>query len=1223
MPLTPLQDDTTLNNLRRYLKSRWPLVALIFTTPLLLSGVMLWMTDVESTNATTLLPLTRSSTSTSVPPRKPPVYHLSQVVDREQLIEQIAEQLSELRKTNPEDALNIGGELLQLGKLESATGNADAATASFRQILSLYSNTDHWQVREAEARLTLLSNLTSRTLEDRQSWQAAWQLYFEAIALHANGHYLEAINRARAALNFRRELWGSENVESAESLLQLSSFSMEHSSEYAGADELAAQAAEPIRSLLSPLHPANADCLFIRAVLADDRGDFDRADRLYEEALTSYHGSFGELSREFARTLNRQGRMHNVWWKDFGAGKTLRALQIREQILDRDHPDCAESLEDLGEVAYSLLNFTRAEKLLKESISIRSQQQGSDHPDLARPQSLLAVCQTEQGNVSEAVVNVRRALTCSEDHRGDRHPLVAELQLTMARIQERGLFDNAGAYLTSQKAVDVLRELNQQGHPRYCRALLQQGDCLRCEGMFHLDEEWTDRNLAAARERIQEAIDAYRSLPNGEKIGSYGDALSSQCEVLYYQNYAENSRETARKLIEELERIVVQNGGPMHPSYALVSLEQGRYCSARGNYDQAIPFQIEFGRRVNQQVGNSSPWLYGDVKYALSGVYMHQGLDLNTSRKYSREGFNVFYTLFRQNAAGQSDSARLPVLTDCFLLLSNHLSAAELQEDLSSTYDMVLAMRGLATAFQAAHQLAHDHPELQPLLREVRESRQAQKAVALSTDAEESSDSWCNRLQVVSERSDVSDSELAIATRPFVTSRPEITWQQLQTQLPERTAFVDFMQYINYSAPPDHQGRLLRQRRMIAFILQNSGPPQCVSLGNSLEIERAVTAWREAIDDFQRGEATEIDSFSRELARLVWDPIIARFGDVESVAIAPDGPLCFVSFAALPGLRPETYALEDYHISYVNSGRWLYDQLQTSKPSTGKGFLLCGGIDYQKASPGERAISPKKQKRSPLIPDSDEWTDLAATHLEVEQVAGLYRDTCPDVSRITTLTRGAATADALESALLQDWKCIHFAGHGFFVDPMKAQALSGHITETLGRNAYFIQKNQLLMSGLVLARNPDPASAPSILSAKDVGCLDLRGTDLVVLSACETGLGCTAGFDGVLGLTRAFLTAGSRSVISSLWKVEDAATSLLMEEFYRNLWERGQSKREALRNAQITVLNAPGSISDRTQFLALRGILPGETRVLERARNYSGRSHPAMWAAFVLNGDGR
>ena len=1218
-----------MNNLLRYLKSRWPLVTLVLTTPFVVSGVTLWMTDIEPSSGVpgfNVVPVLQPSTT---PLKGPPQFSSQSIVDRRQFIERLQTDLSELRKATSPDPLSVGRGLLQLGALESAEGKEKSAADAFRQVLSLYSDAEHWQVREARARLQVLNQLESRTPEARKSWKAAWQLPFDAMALHAKGQYLEAIDRANKALDVRRELWGAENVECAESLLQLARFSIEHSDAYSQAEAQVREVMEQIRTAVGPSHPMNGDGLYVLAILADDWGEFNKADRLYEDALGIYRGSVGEVSREFARTLNRQGRMHNVWWKDFGAGKTLRALQIREQILDRDHPDCAESMEDLGEVAYSLLNFARAENLLEEAISIRSRIQGADHPDLARPQSLLAVCQADQGNVSRAVVNVRRALTRSESCRGKLHPIVFEQQIILATIQKRGLADCSAGYLTSQKALDGLLELGQQGHPRYCRAIFEQGECLRTEAMYHLDEEVAHPSLAAAKNRLEDAVESYRALPQGEKIGFYCEALSGLCEILYYDNYLGNTRETARKLIEELEKVVTQNGGAMHPAYSLVSLGQGRYCSARGLYDQAIPFQKEFATRVQKQVGMSCPWFVVDSLMALAGVYMHQGIDLEMSRTYSRNGFDLCHELFRRNAASQCDSSRLPLLLDCFQMLSMNLSIAEQQDELPATYDMVLALRGLTTTFQASHRLGHDHSELQPLLREVRESRQLQKSIVFSTAAEESNEAWSNRLQVASERADVSDSELAIATQPFVSMHREITWRQLQAQLPPRAVFIDFMQYLNYAAPPDHQGRLLRHRRILAFILKDSGPPQCVALGSSVDIERAVTAWREAIDDFQRGEATDIDLPSRELARLVWDPIVARLGDVDAVTIAPDGPLCFVSFAALPGRRPGTYALEDYPINYVNSGRWMYEQLQNPRSSSDGGLLLCGDIEYQKSIPDETAILPKTtaipasmKNREPLIPDPGEWTNLAATRLEIEQVGDLFQETHLGALQTTKLARGDATADALESAMAQHWRCIHFAGHGYFVDPVKAQALSGHFAETLGHGLYFIQRNQLLMSGLVLAPHPDPAAAPSILTAKDVGSLDLRGTDLVVLSACETGLGCTAGSDGVLGLTRAFLTAGTSSVISSLWKVEDAATSLLMEEFYRNLWERHQAKRDALRNAQITVLNAPMSISDRTQFLALRGILPGETRVLERARNYSGRSHPALWAAFVLNGDG-
>jgi CHAT domain-containing protein len=176
-------------------------------------------------------------------------------------------------------------------------------------------------------------------------------------------------------------------------------------------------------------------------------------------------------------------------------------------------------------------------------------------------------------------------------------------------------------------------------------------------------------------------------------------------------------------------------------------------------------------------------------------------------------------------------------------------------------------------------------------------------------------------------------------------------------------------------------------------------------------------------------------------------------------------------------------------------------------------------------------------------------------------------------------------------------------------------------------------RNPLLLSGLVLAgANRDPARA--VLTAEEVAGLDLRGADLVVLSACDTGLGRVAIGEGVLGLQRGFHEAGARTLAASLWGVSDAATSVLMEEFYTNLWHKRMTRLEALRQAQLAVLRDPGRVAARAEQLQrelakrepvamLRGgskrpvSLPEGGRVEEKAH----RSHPAYWAAFILSGD--
>jgi CHAT domain-containing protein len=144
---------------------------------------------------------------------------------------------------------------------------------------------------------------------------------------------------------------------------------------------------------------------------------------------------------------------------------------------------------------------------------------------------------------------------------------------------------------------------------------------------------------------------------------------------------------------------------------------------------------------------------------------------------------------------------------------------------------------------------------------------------------------------------------------------------------------------------------------------------------------------------------------------------------------------------------------------------------------------------------------------------------------------------------------------------------------------------------------------------------------------------DLSGLELGVLSACETGLGDVAGGEGVFGLQRVFHLAGTRNVVASLWKVHDAATSVLMEEFYTNLWQKKLSKLEALRQAQLTVLREPARVERRLDELVQeqrkRGE-PAEASAVRALRERSEvlpsgqrRSPTAWWAGFVLSRDGR
>jgi CHAT domain-containing protein len=195
---------------------------------------------------------------------------------------------------------------------------------------------------------------------------------------------------------------------------------------------------------------------------------------------------------------------------------------------------------------------------------------------------------------------------------------------------------------------------------------------------------------------------------------------------------------------------------------------------------------------------------------------------------------------------------------------------------------------------------------------------------------------------------------------------------------------------------------------------------------------------------------------------------------------------------------------------------------------------------------------------------------------------------------------------------------LHLATHGFFApaDVKRADTDDREVLDTDSNPETSVEGwNPGLLSGIVLAGVNQPVDGLSddgVLTAAEVAALDLSAAQLVVLSACETGLGQMAGGEGALGLQRALQTAGARSVVSSLWKVDDAATVLLMSEFYKNLWQNRQPPLKAFRAAQLSLLNGKVDPS------ALRGLDLIDDA--PRPETSGGRLSPRLWAAFVISG---
>jgi CHAT domain-containing protein len=219
-----------------------------------------------------------------------------------------------------------------------------------------------------------------------------------------------------------------------------------------------------------------------------------------------------------------------------------------------------------------------------------------------------------------------------------------------------------------------------------------------------------------------------------------------------------------------------------------------------------------------------------------------------------------------------------------------------------------------------------------------------------------------------------------------------------------------------------------------------------------------------------------------------------------------------------------------------------------------------------------KAIVPKKNAFLLGFPDygTNEVSALPGTKVEIDGVSKLLKASGYQVNQVMQKEANEKNIKALKGPAL-----LHIATHGYFL-----QDTDGSSGSVFGVNAENASNNPLLRSGLILAGAGKAISGTTgdissndngVLTAYEAMNLNLEGTNLVILSACETGLGDVKSGEGVYGLQRAFQVAGADALIMSLWKVDDAATQLLMTNFYTN-WIKLGNKQKAFKQAQLQLM---------------------------------------------------
>jgi len=980
----------------------------------------------------------------------------------------------------------------------------------------------------------------------------------------AQGVYAKTEPLLTRALGIREKALGPTHPEVATSLNNLARLYQVEGA-YAKAEPLLTRALEIREKTLGPNHPAVAQSLNDLAELYRAQGAYAKAEPLLTRALDIREKALEPTHPDVATSLNNLAELYRVQGAYAKAEPLLtRALDIREKVLGPTHHDVATSLNELARFYRDQGAYAKAEPLLVRALAIREKALGPSHPEIATSLNDLAELYRTQGAYAKAEPLLVRALAIREKALGRSHPEVAQ---SLANLAE--LYSAQGAYAKAEplyaRALTIREKVLGPSHPEVARSLNNLAELYRTQGAYAKAEPLLARALAI-REKVL-----------GLSHPEVARSLNNLAEL--YQGQGAYAK--AEPLLVRALAIYEKALGPNHPQVAQSLASLAELYRAQGANGKAEPLFARALAIREKTLGPSHPDVANNLNN-LATMSQAQGANSQAESLLAREA-DIREQQLSNELTRLSEARKRALMTlvqgETYRLVSFHAdTAANSATALELAFTTILRRKGriLDSLLDSEITLrAHLTPPLQGLVDQLSQAR-AKLVAQLYASASAPSATAAQRDAIAALRVHIDELEtaLSIASEDVGTQAAPVAVATVQAALPADAALVEFVRYDRFD--PRQAQQPWQGGRYVAYLLTRQGPRRWVALGDAAPIDAAVDAVLAAMDS--RIPVATAKAALQRLDALVFAPIRAKLSGVSHVILAPDGKLNLVPFEALVDGEGH-YVLERYLVSYVSSGRDLLRLATPQQPRSAA--VIIAAPDY-----GPRPSSPSKSRL---------WfAPLAGADAEAQDLRG-YFPTAP-------VTGAKATKAAL--ATLTGPAILHIVTQGFYGWPA---GLAGPAGSSAGATVSRGPSHASVGTGSAPAPTPDPAEGmdqsglamaganrgpEGILTARELAGFDWWGTQLVVLSASQSGVGAVSPGDGVYGLRRALVLAGTASQVVSLWNIADAPTRALMRDFYAEL-KQGTGRAEALRRAELRLLQQPGY------------------------------AHPFYWAAFIPAGDWR
>lgn len=962
---------------------------------------------------------------------------------------------------------------------------------------------------------------------------------------------------------------------------------------------LATRAVELKESALGPADPGLAISLANLGLVLRRIGKLAEAREHYERALRIRENALGPEHPEVARTLAAITSLASNSG-DFARARELgeRAVAIAERLQPPDPLVVAVAANNLAIPLYELGDHSGSQARFEQALRSYEAALGTDHPEVAKTSSNLATVVAETGDLSGARVLYERALSIQERRQGRDHPDVALGLNNLADIYYR-LGDYPQARALFERALSILERAFGPEHTRVAMALGNLAEIRASQG-----------NYAAAEPLYERAL-TIREKTLGPQHPSLVYTLTGFAEL----RRRTGNRDRARELFERALTIGERAFGPEHPMVATALQGLGELLLDQGDLVNAAR-RIERALDIRRQVLGEDHPAVAESRAALAIVFAESGRTAEAfdaaleAERVAREHLQITSQALSERSAATYAQSRVSGVGIALSLIAADTAATP--DMTRRAWDALVRSRATILEEVAARQrlvARADDPELAKLAAALTAARERLAALLARSAADPPA-----RTRVEQAARDRDRAERALAERSLTfrtdQQRARAGLEEAIAALPRDSvlvAFVKFRRHALHASRRDGRtaaGRTPASDAYMAFAARSDGStPISVFLGDAARIDSAVSRWRSGIaSEIESGRPTaRAERVHRgagsELRRLIWDPLHAALHGVPRVFVVADGLLHMVNLTALPRDQGG-YLVEDarllHHLSTERDLAWHDEEL-------GTGLLIVDNPDYEQKLTTKAA--GRGQARCNDLRSLD-FEPLPETRREADEIAALWASS---QRRSTAAAEKAAPtirlsgAGATEAALKQKAKgvrVLHLATHGFFLGAWCDEGARG-ATGKSGAIGADSSAAPLLLAGLALAganraRQRARGEEDGILMAEEIAALDLRGVEWAVLSACDTGLGLPRGSEGLFGLRRVLQIAGARTVIATLWPVDDRTTRSWMSAVYRQRFTDGRATDEAVRAATLQLLKARRARGDTT--------------------------HPAYWGPFIAAG---